>query len=112
MKLSLTHAIILIPLFSYAENNYELVGKVNGIRISANTCHISFDAENSPYYSSGWHFSDGDSVCKIAIISYLMGKTVRATGEINTENELYTNTVKNITLGVQGIHWPPYHIPD
>lgn len=111
-KLFLLSAIILFPSITFAGDQYELTGKINGIRISKDTCHISFETDNNPYYSKGWHYSDGESICKIAQLAYIIGKDVRATGEVNTDNILYANTIKDIIVGVQGIHWPPYHEPD
>lgn len=112
IKLILLSAMTFITLDSFASKKYELTGKVNGIRISKDRCYISFEANNSPYYSYGWHFSDGDAVCKIAQMAYVLGKPVNATCEMETNNASYANTVKSIIMGVEGIHWPPYHQPD
>lgn len=112
IKLILLSTITFTTLTSFAAEHYELTGKVNGIRISKDRCYISFEANNYPYYSNGWHFSDGDAVCKIAQMAYVFGSPVSATGEVNTDNASYANTVKSIILGVKGIHWPPYHQPN
>ncbi|MDN0112396.1 hypothetical protein [Yersinia mollaretii] len=112
IKLTLLSAMIFTALNSFASEHYELTGKVNGIRISKDRCYISFEANNSPYYSNGWHFSDGDAICKIAQMAYVLGSPVSATGEVNTDNASYANTVKSIIMGEKDIHWPPYHQPD
>ncbi|CNI97945.1 hypothetical protein HB991_16435 [Yersinia mollaretii] len=109
IKLILLSTIMLTTLNSFASKNYDLTGKINGIRISNDRCYISFEANNSPYYSNGWHFSDSEAICKISQMAYILGKPVRATCEIDTNNMSYANTVKSIIIGIEGIHWPPYH---
>jgi hypothetical protein len=111
IKLFLLSTMLLAPLISFANEKYQLTGKINGIRIEKNTCHISFETDDEPYYNNGWHLSDGDSVCKIAQLAYITGKTVIATAEVNT-TFLYSNTIKSIIIGDQNIHFPPYRISD
>ncbi|WP_145595498.1 hypothetical protein [Yersinia aleksiciae] len=112
IKFILSSAIAITSLTSFAGENYEVTGKVNGIRISKDKCYISFESNNLTKYSNAWHFSDGDAVCKIAQMAYILGSPVSATNEVNTNNVSYANTVKSIIIGVKGIHWPPYHQTD
>ena len=88
-------------------SNYNLTGRVTGVRTQDNGCYIAVDDKSRGGYANAWHRATSGAICDVAKIAFQNATNVKLDASV-APGPRDANDINAIEMYWEPIKWPPY----